>query len=117
MKQLLLASSLLLSMAIARPVLAQVNYYDHPHYPYEDHGIETTNCASVSLRNPNSYLNGRQGPGTNYRIIASFWHSNPVKVFKSSRQSSHTWYLVGPATASCESSGAHAWVRGDYLRF
>lgn len=108
MTKLFLAAAL--SLFCAAPVLAQVDYRTHPHYPY--YSENTTPYASGRINATDGYVNGRQGPGTNHRAIASFYPGEYVQVYKAMRGSDgRQWFLL--YAPGRDQAG---WVRHDLLR-
>lgn len=114
LKSLLLATltAATLSTACAREAIAQVDYYSHPYYAYEGYGSATDFYGYIRLSDLGSYLNGRQGPGTNFTAIASFRSGDRVYVYRQARGADgYSWYLVYGVN-----SRQLGWVQGPYLR-
>lgn len=109
MKKLIVFAAI--SFLCATPVFAQVDYRNHPHYPYYRDGA--TAYASGRINATDGYVNGRQGPGTNHRAIASFYPGEYVEVYKAMRgNDGRQWFLL--YAPGRDQAG---WVRGDLLRF
>lgn len=107
MKKLLLSIATLLAVATT-PAVAQVDYQSHPHYPSYASNVRVFAYGRISARN--GYVNGRQGPGTGYRIISYFYPGDSVEVGKRMRGSDgYDWYLVASDRDQV------GWIRGDYL--
>lgn len=109
MKKLFLLA--ILSVLFAVPVRAQVDYRNHPYYPYYTENAVPYAEGRINARD--GYVNGRQGPGTNHMAIASFFPGEYVVISKAMRgNDGRTWYLV--YNPSRDQAG---WVRNDLVRF
>lgn len=91
-------------------VLAQVDYNRHPYYANTSYGrsVEYIN----RIRYVTDYVNGRQSPTRNSRVIASYFSHQTVLVLKEYYNNSdrYMWYYVYEPNRN-----QYGWVRGDLL--
>ncbi len=109
MKKQLLTLALTIGTLFATPALAQVNYNNHSLVPNTNYGSQTNFIAGI--RFVTDYVNGRQTPSTNSKVISSFFSHQPVQVVRVFPSSTgYTWYLVYESNR-----GQYGWIRGDML--
>lgn len=102
----LIASSLFLGVEKAE---SQVNYNYHLHYPV--HMGQRMNSYGY-INATSGYVNGRQRPSINSRIISSFFPGQIIKIDYSVYSEGYMWYMVFEPTRN-----QYGWVRGDLVRF
>lgn len=88
-------------------VLAQVDYWSHPHTPNVERGTWVREYTKV-IRPVTDYVNGRQSPTTTSRAISYFVSYERVVVAKTYWDGQYTWYLI-----QSTDDGQMGWVRGD----
>lgn len=109
MKKLLITALIAAStiLPVSKSVLAQVNYWTHPYEPNRNAGTWVREYVKV-IRPVTDYVNGRQSPNTNSRVISYYISYEQVVVVKTHWDGRYTWYLVQSVA-----DGQMGWVRGD----
>lgn len=106
---LFLASTLFVE---ASPSFSQVNYNENFYRPFNS-GISFNGKFVIGrIKVVTDYVNGRQGPSTNYIVISSFFSNDVVKVLRYDYDSNdgYFWWLVYEPTRN-----QYGWVREDFV--
>lgn len=111
MKKFIIASAVIASSLFVsvEKAYSQVDYNQHPHYPV--HMGQSMNAYGY-INATSGYVNGRQRPSTNSRIISSFFPSQMIRIEASIYSEGYMWFMVYEPIRN-----QYGWVRGDLVRF